>query len=47
MDVCLLVERVARVFVYTLLLSRVNELPADVVEAEQSIFRMGQAWQDS
>ena len=45
MDVCLLVERVAQVFVYTSLLGRVNELPADVVEAEQAIFRMGQAGQ--
>ncbi len=41
-DVCALVERVAKIYVYASLLGKVDTLPADVVEAEQGMFRMRQ-----
>jgi len=40
MDVCVLVERVAHVFVNASLLGKVSALPADAVEAEKAIYRM-------
>ena len=40
LDVCALVERAAQVFIYSSLLGKANTLPADVVEAERSIFQM-------
>ena len=41
-DVCALVERVARIYVYASLLGKPDTLPADVVEAELGVFRMRQ-----
>ena len=41
-DVCALVERVAQIYVYSSLLGTPQTLPADVVEAEQAVFRMRQ-----
>ena len=41
-DVCALVERVAQIYVYASLLGKPDTLPADVVEAEQAVFRMRQ-----
>jgi L-fuculose-phosphate aldolase len=40
LDVCELVERVSQIFVLSSLLGGAQTLPDDVVEAEQSIFRM-------
>ena len=39
-DVCALVERVSKVFVYASLLGRVDALPKEVVDAEAELFRM-------
>ena len=40
LDVCVLLERVAQVFVYSTLLGRVDTLPPEVVDAELAIYRM-------
>ena len=40
LDVCALVERVAQVFIFASLLGKVETLPAEVIEAERSIYRM-------
>jgi len=40
LNICEMVERVAQVYVYSSLLGKVNPLPADVVRAEQDLFRM-------
>ena len=40
MDVCVLVERVAEVFVNASLMGKVSALPAEAVEAETAIYRM-------
>ena len=40
LGVCVLVERVAQIFLLARTLGRVDELPPDVVEAEQAIFEM-------
>ena len=40
MDVCVLIERVAQVFINASLLGKVSALPADAVEAETAIYRM-------
>lgn len=40
LEVCQLVERVAKVFVLASLLGRVDPLPPQVVEVEQELFRM-------
>lgn len=37
------VERIARIYVHTLLLNRVNALPAEAVESEKSLFHMLQS----
>ena len=42
LDVCILVERVAQIFIYSSLLGRAHTLPPDVVEAEQAFYRMRQ-----
>ena len=39
LDVCALVERVCKIFVYAKLLGKVDALPEEVVEAEAEIFR--------
>ena len=39
-DVCVLTERVAKIFCYARVLGEVGELPKEAVEAEASIFRM-------
>ena len=40
LEVCLLTERAAQVFVYCSLLGKVGEIPAAVLEAQQGIYRM-------
>ena len=40
LDACALTEKVAQIFVMSSLLGNVTELPRDVVEAEQAIYRM-------
>ena len=40
LDVCILTERVAQIFVYAGLLGNVQSLPEEIVEAETAIFRM-------
>ena len=40
LGVCTLVERVAQIFLLARTLGRVDELPPDVVKAEQAIFEM-------
>lgn len=42
LDVCVLTERVAQVFLYASMLGKVPPLPKEVVEAETAIFRMRQ-----
>ena len=42
LEVCVLTERVAQVFLYASMLGKVPPLPKEVVEAEASIFRMRQ-----
>ena len=40
LDVCVLTERVAQIFLYAGLLGEVRTLPEEIVEAETAIFRM-------
>ena len=40
LDVCILTERVAQIFLYAGLLGNVQSLPEEIVEAETAIFRM-------
>ena len=40
LDVCVLTERVAQIFLYARLLGEVRTLPEQIVEAETAIFRM-------
>ena len=42
LDVCILVERVAKIFIYSSLLGGANTLPGEIVEAEQALYRMRQ-----
>ncbi len=39
LDVCMLVERVSKIFIYAKLLGNVDELPKEVVDAESEVFR--------
>ena len=40
LDVCVMMERVAQIFIYTSMLGKVNPLSSDVVEAERAIYNM-------
>ena len=40
LQICSLLERVAQIFVYSSVLSKINALPEDVVSAEMAIYRM-------
>ena len=40
LSVCALVERVAQIFLLARTLGKIDELPPDVVKAEQAIFEM-------
>ncbi len=40
LDICLLVERAAQIFIHASQLGKVNLLPAVVIEAEESLYRM-------
>jgi len=39
-DICVLTEKVAEIFIKALQVGKINELPLEVVEAEKSIYRM-------
>ena len=43
LDVCVLVERMAHIFVFASLLGRANPLPPDAVETELALYRMRRA----
>ena len=40
LDTCLMVERVAQIFVYASLLGRASTLPPEIIEIEKELFRM-------
>ena len=40
LDICQIVERAAQIFIHASQLGRVNLLPAEVIEAEESLYRM-------
>jgi L-fuculose-phosphate aldolase len=40
LDVCVMMERVSQIFIYSTMLGKMNPLPPDVVEAERAIYNM-------